>query len=539
MSICPVCRKNHNHKTFCSQKCSFSKEGMTYKLKFAKQTNLKKYGVENPFQSEKIKNKIKQTNLEKYGVKHSSQNIFVKAKQNATNLEKYGHKCSMKNKYVQEKSKQTNLKKYGVENPFQSEKIKNKIKQTNLEKYGCENVLSSKKIREKIKQTNLEKYGVEHNFQSEETKEKIKQTNLEKYGVKNPRQSEKIENKIKQTNLKKYGCEWNFQHESIKKQIKQTNLKKYGTNYPQQSNPIKTKILKTKNKKFYNKILNFKTIRPLFSLEDYTNGHENYPWQCIKCNNIFNQSILNGIIPRCLKCYPIFSGFSNIESELQNWLQEHISIECNKRYYEKKYKYELDIYIPSKNIGIEFNGLYWHSEIGGGKIPTYHLNKSEYFLNKGIQIIHIFESEWIQKQEIVKSIILTKLGLIKEKIHARKCEIKQLKYKDCSEFLYHNHIQDEVKSSINLGLFFNEKLVALATFGKPRYNKKYEYELLRYCNKLNTNVMGGFSKLLSYFIKIYSPKSLITYADRRFSNGNVYLKNGFELVDISGPNYKD
>ncbi len=194
---------------------------------------------------------------------------------------------------------------------------------------------------------------------------------------------------------------------------------------------------------------------------------------------------------------------------------------------------ELDIFIPDRDLAIEFNGNYWHSE-AGGKNKNYHIDKTNLCREKGIQLIHIFEHQWDDKSEIFKSVISNKLGL-STKIYARKCKVVELD--NCSEFLNTNHLQGNCGSSVKLGLTYNGELVSVMTFGKPRFNKSYEFELLRFCNKLNTSVVGGASKLLNYFEKKYSPKSIISYANLQWSDGNVYKNLGFTELSISEPNY--
>jgi len=199
---------------------------------------------------------------------------------------------------------------------------------------------------------------------------------------------------------------------------------------------------------------------------------------------------------------------------------------------------ELDIFIPEKNIAIEYDGLYWHCELK--KEKEYHLNKTLECEKQGIRLIHIFEDEWLHKSKIWISMLDNILGLTKIKIFARKCKIKEVDNSEASLFLKNNHIQGWCASQIKLGLYYNEELVSLMTFGKSRHfigNGETEYELLRFCNKLNTNVIGGASKLFKHFIKIYNPKSVVSYADRRWSIGNLYEKLGFNFSHFSKPNY--
>jgi hypothetical protein len=201
---------------------------------------------------------------------------------------------------------------------------------------------------------------------------------------------------------------------------------------------------------------------------------------------------------------------------------------------------ELDIFIPSHNIAIEFDGLYWHSELY--KPSNYHLNKTIECEEQGIQLIHIFEDEWLFKQDIVKSRLMNILGLTPNKIYGRKTEIKEVSPKETRLFLESNHIQGFCNSLIKLGLYHNNELVSVMTFGGLRKimgtkSKEGSYELLRFCNKLNTTVIGGADKLLKYFIKNHQPKEIISYADRRWSQGNLYEKLGFTHVNNSIQNY--
>ena len=203
---------------------------------------------------------------------------------------------------------------------------------------------------------------------------------------------------------------------------------------------------------------------------------------------------------------------------------------------------EIDIFIPEKNIGIEYDGLIWHSEKFQENI-NYHLEKTNKCKECGVRLIHIFEDEFLEKEDIIKSMISNILGVTKNKIFARKCEIKKVLSQEANAFFNTNHIQGKCKAKYHFGLYYNNELVSLMTFGKTRQMKKYNndydntWELLRFCNKLNTSVIGGASKLLKYFIKKVHPNKIITYADKRWSNGNLYEKLGFTHTHDSKPNY--
>lgn len=205
-------------------------------------------------------------------------------------------------------------------------------------------------------------------------------------------------------------------------------------------------------------------------------------------------------------------------------------------------KMEIDIYLPELNVGFEYDGLFWHNERNQDEPAKYHLNKTNMCAEHGIQLYHIFEDEWIYKKEIVKSMIAVRVGTVSERVFARNCEIREVSKQEATEFLDRNHLQGNVGSFVRYGLFHNGELVSIMTFGRlrkitGRSNEEGSYELLRFCNKMNMTVVGGASRLLKHFEKTVKPKMLLTYADRRWSNGNLYRTLGFNFLHDSTPNY--
>lgn len=201
----------------------------------------------------------------------------------------------------------------------------------------------------------------------------------------------------------------------------------------------------------------------------------------------------------------------------------------------------IDIYIPELKLGIEYYGL--HSNSDEFKSDNYHFEKTKIAESKNIRLIQIFEDEWINKQDIVKNRLKHILSRNDKKIYARKCKVKPISFSLYSKFVNTYHIQGSVAGEIYLGLFINDILIATASFGMLRKNlgnstiSSNTFELLRYCTANNYSVIGGAGKLLKRFIDIYKPKEIISYADRRWSDGNLYKKLGFELSHISEPNY--
>ena len=272
-----------------------------------------------------------------------------------------------------------------------------------------------------------------------------------------------------------------------------------------------------------------------YSLTEYKNSQTKVNIICEE-HGIFEQYPGNHIHKKqgCPLC--IEYGFSKAEREVSDFISYYTNVILNA----KLNNCEFDILCNRENLAIEFNGLYWHSDKFKNK--DYHLNKTVIAKENGFHLIHIFEDEWLFKKEIVKSRLLNLIGKTPNKIYARKCEIKEISSKDSVKFLEENHIQGNVNSKIRIGLFYNDELVSLMTFGSLRKNlgqdsKEGVFELVRFCNKLNTNVIGGASKLLKYFERNYNPKEIISYADRRWSKGNLYEQLGFEFIHNSQPNY--
>jgi hypothetical protein len=345
----------------------------------------------------------------------------------------------------------------------------------------------------------------------------VKCTNL--YKSKDPEFLKKLSNSIK-----KYHAELTPEEKSIRSKSISNGNKNFYLNQDESSNS---------NTGFLQSYNNFKKahsnrLEIITPFEEYKTTRK-IEVQCKECGAKFScrksTSKFSGII--CRSCVP---GGSKGEQEMRE-LFEFTHVENRTLIYPL----ELDLVNIDKKFAVEFNGIYWHSDLF--KNEDYHLNKTEACENIDIQLFHIFENEWYgDRKNIWISMINQKLGL-SNRLYARKCTIKEIPYKEAKEFLDINHLQGTSVSSINLGLFYEEELVSLMTFGKPRFNKNYEWELIRFCNKLNHTVIGGASKLLRFFERKYNPKSIISYADRNHSNGELYHNLEFFFLKNTSPNY--
>jgi len=196
--------------------------------------------------------------------------------------------------------------------------------------------------------------------------------------------------------------------------------------------------------------------------------------------------------------------------------------------------YELDIYLPELNVAFEYNGLYWHSELF--KAKGYHKQKKTRCKNKGVELLNIFEDAWKYKQPIIKSIILNKLNKT-EKIYARKCIIREVDNKEYKQFLENNHIQGYIPADVKLGLYYNDVLVSVMSFANRKLYKNNGTELMRFCNILNTSVIGGASKLFKHYIDNYDYIEIISYSNNDIGSGNMYDKLGFTYIKDTVSNY--
>ncbi len=426
------------------------------------------------------------------------------------------------------KIKKTNLEKYGEEWACSSDLVKEKTKKTNLEKYGECYTFNVESINSKIKETNLEKYGVDNVFKSDIFKNKIKETNLEKYGVDNVFKSDIFKNKIKETNLEKYGVEYYVQTYGfnilVRDKINITNLERYG-GHPMRNDEFRKKFNICNDLSYIGYISDGNSLFSCDKNHEFILSSDQYRGRKNNNTNL------------CSICYPISEHRSIKEIDFLTFIENNYNGEIISGYRDKM---EIDIYLPELKIGLEFNGLYWHSD--KYKDSGYHITKTKYFNDRGIRIIHIWEDDWDFKRDIVESQIKNLLNLNNIKIFARKCDVRKIKdINIIKKFLNENHIQGFVRSVEKFGLFFDNELVSIMTFDNFEGRKKMEeggWNLSRFCNKLNTSVVGGASKLLNAFIKDKDSYRIISYADMDWSQGDLYYKLGFDKVNETRSDYK-
>ena len=238
-------------------------------------------------------------------------------------------------------------------------------------------------------------------------------------------------------------------------------------------------------------------------------------------------------------CQMCARQLSKNEKEIHDFIADKIGDEnVIKERSILKHGAEIDIFIPSLHLGIEYDGCRWHSELFG-KDRHYHLKKTEECKKQGISLIHIFEDEYNNKKEIVLSKIqhLIKCSHL-PKINGRKCCVSQIDYNESKDFLNANHIQGSQRATVYLGAKYNNELVGVMTFVKVKGN---EWELNRFASNIKYICQGVGGKLFSFFVKNYAPEQIKSFADRRWTtdeSDNLYTKLGFELKETLKPDYR-
>lgn len=399
-----------------------------------------------------------------------------------------------------------------------SDRIHNLIIENKIDKESLIEIIKKEKtfrtvknhfnVRKKDLLIILKYYNINFNHDTYSYEEKLKERNrrvkkisLERYNTDHPAKSKEVRNKILNTVRKKYGVDYYTQTDKFKEKRAKTNKERYGVNSPFAMVDFYDKAQKTWLKKY---------------------GVDNPSKSTELINKKYETMNINGTDKRSYK-----------EDEVYNFIKLFYKGEIitNTR---KEINEEIDIYIPEFKIGIEYNGNYWHSTDRKRMLDNklYHYNKSSKAREVGIRLIHIYEWEWSNARirPILESVLKISLGIYEEKIYAKQCIIKEINNKEYRDFCELNHLQGYRPAEIKLGLFYQDRLVQLMSFGKPIHSKnKYQYEIVRGCPGSNNVVVGGVSKLYKHFIRNYNPESIMSFGDFNKFDGSSYEMLGMTL----------
>jgi hypothetical protein len=318
----------------------------------------------------------------------------------------------------------------------------------------------------------------------------------------------------------------------ISEKRKHTMIEKYGVPYNLLRDDVKLKLTRPKIKdSTYEKLSNYEWLDTEYNVKKRS---------AVDIARDFN--IYYGTVIDYCKSHGFNirkrSAYSIIENEICDYITS-LGVECESSDWNIVIGKEIDLYIPSKNIAIEINGLYWHSYHPSSNkdenmFKNKHIYKTESCIEQNIQLLHFTDWQWYNKQDIVKSIIKTKLGL-NTRIAARKCTILPITSKNAREFFTKTHI-DGFSGGEHHGLFYNNELIMAITVGKPRFSTTTAKELIRCATKHNITVIGGLSKLLKHIKRKYD-LPIITYCDKNISIGNAYSSVGFTYIGDTKLNY--
>ena len=474
------------YKSTCGNKECVKSVSVEKRIK----TNKERYGGNAPSCSSEVRDKMVKTINDKYGVDKVYLIPGVKEKTIKSNKERYGAEWSSQSEIIKEKSKKNLLDKYGVDCTQKIDSVKEKTKKTNKEKYNSEEFFGSKKVREKINKIFTEKYGG-HPLKSQQIKNKIKQTSLNKWGEIHPTKTKSVKEKISTTLTKKW----------------LNNIKLSDHNFIKKDEDGYYILFCEQEQKEYK-------INPVTYNRRKRNGEE--------------VSIYSN---------PLYKNYSKGEKELVEFIKTIYNGEIYLNNREILQDHELDIVLEDLKICIEYNGLYFHSD--NFKPKKYHINKFLKCEEKGYRLIQIWEDEWYNEKNKIHSYLKHVLNKSDNKIYARKCDIKWISDLEYKYFCEKNHLQNYAKAKHRIGLIHNNEIVSVMSFSKPRVNSKefVEYEMVRFCNKLNHNVVGSASKLFNFFVKNIKPTSILTYSDLDKFNSKLYESLGFTFKKITEPSY--
>lgn len=325
----------------------------------------------------------------------------------------------------------------------------------------------------------------------------------------------------KRTSLKKYGFEHPAQNVKVKDKTKKTNRNRYGADYYWSSNKskIRKKIDYLNNSKFKDTLMNrdwceemrLEKKMPAPAIADLINTTPESVCNYLKKHGIFE---------------PMSPGFiSTGHLEMSNFLKD-LDVDHVNNARGVVPNMELDIYCPDQKVAFEYNGLYWHSEDRVGK--NYHQRKYLEAKEQGIALIQFFDTVWLSKKEICKSIIRAKLGKIENKIYARNTSVRYIEPKEARLFLDDNHLDGFSGAAKHIGLYHNDQLVSVMSIGKHRF-KADTNEIVRFASRINTLVIGGMSKMT----KFHGQTNIESYSDNMLGNTSSL----YESVTSTDPGY--
>lgn len=460
-----------------------------------------------------VKEKSREKCVEKYGVDHYSKTQIGKIPfLKKIEIGLYPSQEELQKEFIEEnKSRNEICQKYG----FSSAVFKRLTKFYGIKK-------SYDKIFQNMNKTSEALYGTDSNHVPG-TVEKRRKTCKEKYGAENVMYLEEFKDKLKRSFENKYGADSPFRIPGIKNKRDETMRVKYGdVSYFRSRVPSTTVALLQCKKKY----------------EEYLDSHEKRTEEQIAVDLGCSQSLIQKVTARYGLVDKVVTNPTSSSKEKEiGKLLDSLGIEYltnDRSILDGK---EIDIYVPTKKIGVEFNGNYWHSSLFQEK--NYHFDKSKLAESKGIRLIHIYEYEWNTMKDKIIQLLKIALGIVDSKIYARQCEIREITNQEAKVLNDKVHLQGHRSAQVTYGLYYHGELVQLMSFSKTHYNRNLKgdnsWEIIRGCPGSNNIVVGGVSKLFSHFIKEYDPDEVFSYCDFNKFDGKSYEAIGMKFAGYTGP----
>ena len=517
--LCPVCGnlnpwvgfyRESCYQPHCSAKCGHVNPEVNKKRTRAiRKTCLKKYGTTST--------------LDAPGMREKTMAGLKKSREKNPAFHKLVRILGMNSEEAVETRKKVCRKKFQADSPFESKKFQKQLQKECFEKHGMRSRAGLTSTKENIKKSYIKKFGVDNPFKSEEIKERIRERHMLKRGVSHHMKTEEYQERVRLKNK-----EYRNSHEYKKL--------------------MDDRMIERRRKRFYKEKVSarkYNDILPKFTIEEYLTPKKKFRFRCLGCDHVFKAKVTNSFQHvTCPKCYRSKKE-SKGERTVKLWLESLGFNPKKERNLLKEVRsgrvipYEIDMYIKEKKIGIEYHGVYWH-RAKDSSVDYKHKKKFLLAKEAGIHLIQIFEYEWsdARKRKILKSFIRRYLGLtVSTKVaYARKCKVINIENERYKAFLEKHHLQGYVPAKARLGLEYEGKLIAVASFGPSRF-KSGETELIRLCFRRGWNIIGGLSRLVKTYVREHKPEKLISYIDARFFTGNGYLSAGFRQIGHTKPNY--
>ena len=503
----------------------------------AADTIKQRYGA-NGLAATEISDKKRNTNKDRYGVDHHSQLQEIKDQKKDTMRENWGVENPSQHPDIQQRKKNTSMERLGVEWPGQSTDVRKKIEKTSIDRYGATSSLGNTMVRKKGEDTLLSTYGVKHPQQSPVIRKKTIETNQARYGTDIPSQNKEVKDRISSTNLKRYGATTWWASESGREALKNIHLQVRGVDNPSKDPAVIDKIRQTMLKTHGVPSNNYfgmdaKTITIITDPAEFSKYVAGKTVADVSANLGINASTVYRL-SRDHNCRDVMKITENSYEKKILDILDQFSISYIRRTRDIISPYELDIYLPDRNLAIEVGSAYWHGE-RYNKQPSYHFNKWQQCKQRGIDLFQWFDEDIHSNWHLTSSRLLRAIGVGSQVIGARQLLIGTCTIEEERCFLEKWHAKGFTSHrNYTVAARWQDDIVALLTINARNNVAVIE----RWATDVTKSWPGAFSRCLSHWIQHTDfTGDINSWCDNRLGNGRVYMSAGFNEIRVSRPGY--